>query len=512
MSEKKNKQERCLKWFGKDIWDSLNKKNKKLLLKRFKLKGSPKYSLKKILKRNKLKELPFGFAVVALNMKNIEDKSAYLECLNNNLFVEKLTFDEDKWGIIRGHKEYYGLLEQFDLDIETQMRFEQYLKSSISLGKSEKITVLKRLNSLEFFQVLMLMDVLSEEMSDAATERFINSQEETLELIKKAQKEWEEIEQNLDEYLYGEDLEKEPDFTPLKLKEQIQRSVKGQEEAVKKIATWLFYQKRVFDAVSKKEKLPFEPIKPILITGETGSGKSFLIKTGCELLDIPYIIVDSSSLVSAGIVGNTLNDVLKSLIKRCDYDKNRAQGAVVVFDEVDKLLGHHDGKSILFQMLKFVEGSDIPIDITHQDNSRLRGIDSISTEAMFFIFAGSFQELIDNQKNQKTIGFKKEDSPREFDIQKSNLPKELLGRIVDIVVLKKLTKEAYREILLNSEKSPLKRYQQMLETYGIRHTLNEKEIDSIIQKAQESPYGARALDKILLEHFEDLLFNLKKGA
>ena len=93
-----------------------------------------------------------------------------------------------------------------------------------------------------------------------------------------------------------------------------------------------------------------------------------------------------------------------------------------------------------------------------------------------------------------------------MDIEKTALPKEILGRIGDIIILNELSKKDYRAILLHSNKSPLKRYEKMLKANGMKLKLSKEEIDAIIEKASKSPYGARSLNQALKPYVDKVLY------
>ena len=231
-------------------------------------------------------------------------------------------------------------------------------------------------------------------------------------------------------------------------------------------------------------------------------------------MGIPYLHVDSSSLVSAGIRGYTISDILKDLLRKTNYKRLYAESAVIFFDEIDKLLVHHDGTSILHQLLRLVEGTEFPIDKTQEEMHEFRSITSISTKNILFVFAGSFQSLIDQKGRQS--GFITDTSEnktglKKSEIEKTDLPKELLGRIGDIIVLQKLSKDVLRSILLHSDRSPLKKYQQMLRSNGLSLDLSDEDIEAIINKASQSPYGARALNQALKPYVDIQLFDVPKA-
>lgn len=52
-----------------------------------------------------------------------------------------------------------------------------------------------------------------------------------------------------------------------------------------------------------------------LMIGPTGVGKTYTIQRAAELLGIPYVVVDTTALVPAGIVGLQIEDVAEELVE-----------------------------------------------------------------------------------------------------------------------------------------------------------------------------------------------------
>ena len=68
------------------------------------------------------------------------------------------------------------------------------------------------------------------------------------------------------------------------------------------------------------------------LTGDSGSGKSFLAKMIAETMKIPFISVNAASLTAEGLSGNSLSKALTPL-RECWNEPN-----IIFVDEFDKLL------------------------------------------------------------------------------------------------------------------------------------------------------------------------------
>lgn len=400
---------------------------------------------------------------------------------------------------LREHNQYYGLLKKFDLPIVKKYYFEQLLKSCCSLDPYEKIRILLALPKLTIDKINSLIEVFDNELF-AFKDLNYKHPKDVKTLMIKIKLEWRKIEMNLENYT-SEDIEidKSNNMTPKSIKKTIEKYVKGQGKAVETLSTLLYYHLKIHSANDSrgKHELPYKPLNPILIAGSTGTGKSFLIETGASLIGLTYHHVDCSSLVSAGIVGYTIDDIMKDLLRKVNYKTTVAETAIVVFDEIDKLIEHHDGLSIMHQLLRITEGTFFPID-HYKAEDRLKNIQALSTHKMLFIFAGSFQNIIYNDNNNIV---------KDSSIEKTKLPKELLGRINQIIILNKLTKKDLKNILLTSEISPLEDIKKMFKVNNIDLEVSDNTIERLVDKAHKSTYGARALNRITWDFFQKYLYS-----
>ncbi|QOR61231.1 AAA family ATPase [Sulfurovum sp. ST-21] len=506
------------KWmnaFENTVWSKLKRKQKRKLCKRFGLLYMKDTTLDMLTEQIEVPALPLAFCIAAMHKLKQWDVKLLQSNPYKQLWIEKLTYDQDRWGIRRTHTHTYGIYENTPLSYEQQHYLEQLLKSSVSLDKSNKIDVLTSTETLSEFQLSMLIETFESEMNTFALQYMSDSDKNIKKLVQKAEEEWLEIEQNLSYYVSGKNhpeiiLDKQKNLVPRSIRSHIEKTIKGQEDAVKKIASLLYYQQKIYRSHTHKKKIPFEPLDPVLISGSTGSGKSFLLEVSCNMTGLPYIHADCSTLVSEGIRGYTLNDMLKDLLRKTHYRQKEAEAAVVIFDEVDKLLTHHDGQAILYQLLRIVEGADVSISKSYGEEKEFSKISTISTRKMLFFFAGSFQGVIEEKKNRtgfiRPVDSTTEKPLQSNEIEKTELPKELLGRINDIIILNRLSREDYREILLESKHSPLKKYQKMLLLNDRHLELSPEQIEEILDQAEQSPYGARSLNKIIKNYFEKALY------
>ncbi|HBE98419.1 MAG TPA: ATP-dependent Clp protease ATP-binding subunit ClpX, partial [Verrucomicrobiales bacterium] len=94
--------------------------------------------------------------------------------------------------------------------------------------------------------------------------------------------------------------------TPAELCEYLNDYVIGQDDAKKvlSVAVYNHYQRLRQHEIADDEFSEVEIEKSnVLLLGPTGSGKTLLAKTLARLLDVPFCIVDATTLTEAGYVG-----------------------------------------------------------------------------------------------------------------------------------------------------------------------------------------------------------------
>lgn len=86
--------------------------------------------------------------------------------------------------------------------------------------------------------------------------------------------------------------------------------VKGQDPALTILSVLLSMHMLWFE-----RKLREHPSPNGLMIGPTGVGKTYTIQRAAELLKVPYVVVDTTALVPAGIVGLQIEDVAEELVE-----------------------------------------------------------------------------------------------------------------------------------------------------------------------------------------------------
>ncbi|AIN47642.1 ATP-dependent Clp protease ATP-binding subunit ClpX [Candidatus Karelsulcia muelleri] len=317
--------------------------------------------------------------------------------------------------------------------------------------------------------------------------------------------------------------------SPREIKYFLDKYVIGQEDAKKTISVAVYnHYKRIY--YSYKAKVEIDKSN-ILMIGDTGTGKTLIAKSISKFLNVPFTIVDATSLTEAGYVGEDVESILTKLLQSANYNIALAEKGIVFIDEIDKISRKNDnpsitrdvsGEGVQQALLKILEGSivNVPPNVgrKHPEQKLIK----LNTKNILFIAGGAFEGLkniISNRLNLSTIGFKKNVSididgkdllnfVSSHDLKKFGLIPELIGRLPIITNLNSLERESLKRILLEPNNSIIKQYKELFLLDKIKLKFTYSAIDLIVDKAIKLSLGARGLKTICEKIIKDYMFNI----
>ena len=303
--------------------------------------------------------------------------------------------------------------------------------------------------------------------------------------------------------------------TPKEIKEELDKSVIGQEKAKKVISVGIYnHYKRI-----KAENTTIKKSN-IMMVGSTGCGKTEIARTVAEILNVPFVITDATSLTEAGYVGEDVENILLKLINACDGDIDKAEHGIVYIDEIDKIARSGGvgkdvgGEGVQQSLLKIIEGAKVEIPIRGKMGQK-ESLE-IDTSNILFICGGAFEGLTMKEKVEKvSMGFnsvpQEDDTPDTIDskvIVKSGLLPELVGRFPIIVKLETLTEKELKRILVEPKNSVVKQYKDLLDLDNVELEFTDAALGWVAKKAYDLKTGARSLKTILEDSMLDLMYEL----
>ena len=249
-------------------------------------------------------------------------------------------------------------------------------------------------------------------------------------------------------------------MTPMEIKQELDKSVIGQEEAKTAIAVAVYNHYKRLEIQSDVNIAKSN----ILLIGPTGCGKTLIAKTVADLLDVPFAIADCTSLTEAGFVGDDVENVLYKLLQTAEGDIEKAEKGIIFLDEIDKLAASHvgpnitkdpSGEGVQQALLKLIEGTVANVPLHAGIKNPAENTVQINTDNILFICSGAFQGLdqIINKRmtTDSSIGFgakvgkddrRVSEALKQIEttdlVQYGFIP-ELIGRLPVVVSLEELT-------------------------------------------------------------------------
>lgn len=326
--------------------------------------------------------------------------------------------------------------------------------------------------------------------------------------------------------------------TPKHLYDYLNQHVIGQEEAKKYISVAVYnHYKRFCDTIygytQGEENNPYEDVTiektSCIIAGESGTGKTYMLRMLAKYLNIPFYIQDSCTLSASGYVGDDVENAILGALRDANYNIQATQHAIIVFDEFDKLSRKSEnpsitrdvgGEGVQQSLLKLVEGTIVNVPPNGGRKHPEQECIPVDTSNILFFGIGAFdglEKIIERRKNKKTIGFNsvscnqndEEDLLADItteDLKKFGLIPELIGRFPLVTHTKKLTEEELFQILTQPKSSIIKQYQKMMWIDNIELIFEEKALKEIAHIAFEKKIGARGLRGVIDKVLTDIMF------
>ncbi len=322
---------------------------------------------------------------------------------------------------------------------------------------------------------------------------------------------------------------------PKEIVDRLGEYIIGQQTAKKTLAVAVYNHYKRLRALNNADSNINYSKSNVLLLGPTGSGKTLLARTLAEIIDVPFAIVDATTLTEAGYVGEDVENIILRLLQNADYDLARTEQGIIYVDEIDKIskttsnvsiTRDVSGEGVQQALLKIVEGTIANVPPKGGRKHPNQEYIKVNTENILFIVGGAFVHLpgiISKRLGKGAIGFDESSTQHHFDLNEMNyllskvetedlikygLIPEFVGRFNSIANCNELSVQDLIEILSKPKNAIIRQYKALFAEDGVELYFTDDALEVMAIKAKEAGTGARALRMIAENLLIDLMYEV----
>jgi ATP-dependent Clp protease ATP-binding subunit ClpX len=292
---------------------------------------------------------------------------------------------------------------------------------------------------------------------------------------------------------------------PISIRRALSQRIVGQTEQIQRIAVLLSMHLRRPGTASPTQVAP-----NAVVIGPTGCGKTHTFRVAADLLDIPFVAVDTTAIVPSGVVGLQIEDVIGDLVSSAEHILQRqgltrrpgdatalAERGILFLDEFDKVrtaasdaAQSLQNRQVQRRLLKICEGAAVPVAVRNHDSNNPTPA-TVRTRGVLIIAAGSFAGITHDADDPQTMH-----QVSSLELINFGIAPELVARLPIIVQYAPLSIQDLVNILHDDLVSPLTMWRDYLTTAGATLTVTDDAALAIATRTHQLRLGARGLQQI----------------
>lgn len=274
-----------------------------------------------------------------------------------------------------------------------------------------------------------------------------------------------------------------------KIYSEIKKKIPNQDNHIKEILSIIWRDFNNYQNIKSRS---------ILINGEKSSPKKEIFNIIEDNINIPVLNTSVINKYKNNVTLNTVNDILTSLLKKCNYDIKKAETSIIVMDDIDTITILDQNDARLFgeyqtDLIRLINGLPFTIEIDGDSYT-------IDTSKMLVVLMGDFmkyEEEIPTIKGFSNTSNNQSKQMTKIDYLNEGLLEDLVISIQNIIELDKPTTKEYIANINKDEDNSLNISKKFLESLNIRLTVEETAIKRISEVIEKNGYAEGQINEII---------------